>query len=228
MTLVIVPAFNEVASVGDVVRRIRALGLDALVVDDGSTDGTAGAARSAGARVVRLPVNVGVGGALRTGFRRARQLGYTRVVQVDADLQHDPAEIPRLLAAADQGHDLVVGSRFTQPGYRVSWPRRSAMHLLSRAVSARVGTRLDDVTSGFRVISEPLLAVFAEHYPAEYLSDTVEALLLAGDHAARIAQVPVRMEPRAAGRATPALAAAGHFLRILLVIVVRPRRRLTP
>lgn len=228
MTLVIVPAFEEVASVGDVVSRIRSLGLDTLVVDDGSTDGTAAAARAAGARVLRLPVNIGVGGALRAGFRKARRLGYRRVVQVDADLQHDPAEIPRLLALADQGHDLVVGSRFTEPGYRTSPVRRWAMRLLGRVVSGRLGVPLDDVTSGFRVISEPLLSVFAEHYPAEYLSDTVEALLLAHDHGARIGQVAVRMEARTTGRATPSLAAAGHFLRILLVILIRPRRRLLP
>ena len=226
MTLVVIPAFNEAATVGEVVRGIRRLGMESVVVDDGSSDDTATQAAAAGATVLRIPVNVGVGGALRTGFRHAVMRGATRVVQVDADLQHGPDQIPLLLAAADTGHELVIGSRFSGSDYAVSGPRRWAMRLLARMVSRRIGVTLTDVTSGFRVISEPLLTTFAEEYPAEYLGDTVEALLLAHRHRARITEVSVVMAARAAGEPTPRLVAAGHFFRILLTLLVKPRRRL--
>ncbi len=224
-TLVVVPALDEEATVGRVVEGVRRHGLDVVVVDDGSSDGTAAAARTAGARVLSLPVNVGVGGAMRTGFTWAVRHGYRRVVQVDADLQHDPEAIPALLDAAEaSGAHLVVGSRFPG-GYRVSRSRRLPMRLLAAVVSRRVGVRFDDVTSGFRVVTEPLLSRFAEEYPTEYLGDTVEAILAAHAAGSPVAQVPARMAPRGGGVATSNLHAAGHLLRVLLAIVVRPRRR---
>jgi glycosyltransferase involved in cell wall biosynthesis len=203
---------------------VLAEGLDVVVVDDGSTDDTSRAARDAGAPVVRMPINVGVGGALRCGFGYAVRRGYRTVVQVDADLQHDPAAVPELVAAAAAtGAELVIGSRFAA-GYRASAPRRMVMRMLAGLVSRRVGVGLDDVTSGFRVITEPLLSAFADEYPTEYLGDTVEAILAAHGRGARIAQVPVPMSPRAAGSPTPRLHAAGHLARLLLVMAVRPRR----
>ncbi len=227
-TLVVIPAYDEESTVGRVVTDVRGLGLDVLVVDDGSRDRTAAVARDAGARVVRLPVNVGVGGALRCGFAYAVRRGFARVVQVDADLQHQPDAIPALLAAADEsGAELVVGSRFASE-YRAPRSRRLLMRMLAALVSRRVGARFDDVTSGFRVISEPLLSRFARDYRTEYLADTVEALLAAHASGARVVQVPARMAPRGGGRATPSLQAAGHLLRLLLALVVRPRIRSRP
>ncbi len=227
-TLVVIPAYDEESTVGRVVTDVRGLDLDVLVVDDGSRDRTAAVARDAGARVVRLPVNVGVGGALRCGFAYAVRRGFARVVQVDADLQHQPDAIPALLAAADEsGAELVVGSRFASE-YRAPRSRRLLMRMLAALVSRRVGARFDDVTSGFRVISEPLLSRFARDYRTEYLADTVEALLAAHASGARVVQVPARMAPRGGGRATPSLQAAGHLLRLLLALVVRPRIRSRP
>ncbi len=224
MTLVVVPAYNEESTVGRVVVGVLAEGLDVVVVDDGSTDETGAVARAAGAKVIRMPVNVGVGGALRCGFAYAVRRGYTSVVQVDADLQHDPVAVPHLVAAADAADaDLVIGSRFAA-GYQASAPRRVVMRMLAGLVSRRVGVDLDDVTSGFRVIREPLLSAFAAEYPTEYLGDTVEAILAAHGRGARIAQVPVQMSSRAAGSPTPRLEAAGHLARLLLAIAVRPRR----
>lgn len=228
VTAVIIPAFNEETTVGQVVAAVAGMGLPSVVVDDGSTDATTEVAARAGASVVTLPINVGVGGALRAGFRYCVDRGVQRVVQVDADLQHDPSAIPALLAAADSGLDLVIGSRFAAAGYPVPPIRRMAMRALARVVSRRVGVELDDVTSGFRVISEPLLSVFAEQYPAEYLGDTVEAILLAHRSGARIGQVGVPMSPRAAGEGTSPPRAAGHLMGLTLAILVKPRHRIEP
>lgn len=217
-TLVVVPAFDEAASVAEVVRRVTAVGYPVLVVDDGSTDATASLARGAGATVMRLPVNLGVGAAMRAGFRYAVERGHDRVVQVDADLQHPPEAIPVLIAAADDGAQLVIGSRFAA-GYRVSGYRRVAMATVAGVISRMVGVTLDDVTSGFRVISEPLLSQFAERYPAEYLGDTVEAVLQAHAAGATIAQVPVPMEPRTEGESTSRLVASGHLARLAVSVV---------
>jgi len=216
-TLVVTPAHDEEESVGLVVEGVRALGLPVLVVDDGSTDNTALAATAAGATVIRLPVNVGVGAALRTGFRYAVRQGFKRVVQVDADLQHPPEAIPQLLEAADGGVDLVIGSRFGS-GYDPGM-RRIGMTVLSALVSRRLGVRITDPTSGFKVVSEPLLSEFARSYPAEYLGDTVEALLQAGAFGASVVEVSVPMERRVAGAATSTGHAAGQFSRVLLAII---------
>ncbi|MEA3511812.1 MAG: glycosyltransferase family 2 protein [Actinomycetota bacterium] len=223
-TLVVIPAHNEVDTVGQVVRRVAAVGFPVLVVDDGSSDGTASAAMNAGATVVTMPVNLGVGGAMRAGFKYAVQHDYRRVVQVDADLQHPPEAIPTLIDAADDGVDLVIGSRFAE-GYETEGYRRTAMRAVAAIVSRMVGVHLDDVTSGFRVVTEPLLSRFADRYPAEYLGDTVESLLQAHTSGATIAQVSVPMEQRAEGAATSRVAAGGHLARLAVAVVAgKPQR----
>lgn len=225
MAYALIPAYNEQSTVAQVVAGVQSIGLVPLVIDDGSTDDTAHVARRAGATVLRLPVNLGVGGALRCGFRYAHAHGASRVVQVDADLQHDVASIPDLLAAADAGHELVIGSRFGGDGYHGTFFRRIPMRLLARIMSRRTGVPLHDVTSGFRVISQPLLASFADEYPLEYLSDTVEALVIAKDVGASITEVPVAMRARQAGDATHTVTAGGHLIRLALAIVVRRKRK---
>jgi glycosyltransferase involved in cell wall biosynthesis len=220
---VITPAHNEESTVGLVVEGVRALGLPSLVVDDGSTDRTGVVARNAGAAVLTLPVNVGVGAALRTGFRFAVANGYKRVAQVDADLQHPPEALPALLEAAEMGADLVVGARF-RSGYRAG-ARRPVMRALSVIVGRVAGVRVSDPTSGFKVVSEPLLSEFARSYPADYLGDTVEALIQAGRFGSRIVEVEVEMAPREFGEATPASRAALYLGRLVVAILSgRPRR----
>lgn len=199
--LVLVPAYNEVASVGAVVASIRAVmpQADVLVVDDGSTDHTARAARAAGALVARLPYNLGVGGAMRTGYRYAERNGYDIAVQVDADGQHDPSDLPQLVAALAEA-DVVVGARFAGQGdYVVRRTRRWAMRALSRIVSGILHTRLTDVTSGYRAAGPRAVRLFAHHYPAEYLGDTVESLVIAHRAGLRVTQVPVTMRTRSHG-----------------------------
>jgi len=212
--LVVLPAYNEQASVGDVVREIRAVDerYDVLVVDDGSGDDTSGAARGAGAQVCRLPFNLGVGGAMRTGYRYALRYGYDVVVQVDADGQHDPSYIPVLVADLVNA-DVVIGARFAGEGsYVARGPRRWAMRLLARALSRLAGERLCDVTSGFRAANRRAIRVFATHYPAEYLGDTVESLVIALRTGCRVKQRPVSMRVRTTGHASQSTPRAVLYL----------------
>ena len=225
----VIPAFNEERSVAGVVSGVQGVGIPACVIDDGSTDRTTERAREAGATVLTLPVNVGVGGALRCGFRWAVQQGYDVAVQVDADGQHDPAQVPMLIGClAAEDADLVVGSRFVtgSGAYSLSRGRRIAMRVLERRATAATGTRVLDTTSGFRAIRRPLLERFAEDYPAEYLGDTVEALILAGRSGAKIVEVPVTMAARQHGEPSVGLlASAWYATRVLLAIELMHRRR---
>jgi glycosyltransferase involved in cell wall biosynthesis len=227
--LVVVPALNEEGSVGTVVDACRTLGLDVCVVDDGSTDRTAQVAEASGAMVLRLPINLGVGGALRCGFRYAVQHGYDVAVQVDADGQHDPAAVPTLLERLrETGADMVVGSRFAAAPdrYLVGRGRRLAMRVLARRASWSVGRPITDATSGLRAIRRPLLDEFARHYPVEYLGDTVEAMVIAGRQRARIEECSITMSQRAAGEASAGVfASIWYVLRVLIAIELMRRRR---
>jgi len=201
-TLVVMPAFNEEESVEAVVHEVfeKLPGVTCLVVDDGSSDATASVARAAGALVAELPFNLGVGGAMRVGFRYALDNGFDNVVQIDADGQHDPAGVRSLLARLDTA-DLVVGARFAGEGdYSAKGPRRWAMLLLSWFISRAAHTKLTDTTSGFRLSGPRAVRLFAEHYPAEYLGDTIESLVIAARAKCVIVQVPVAMRVRSGGR----------------------------
>ncbi|WP_394360868.1 glycosyltransferase family 2 protein [Amycolatopsis sp. SB7-3] len=195
------PALNEQASVGAVISQVKQSlpGMDVLVVDDGSSDDTAKLARAAGAEVARLSVNLGVGGAMRTGFRYAAARGYDVVVQVDADGQHDPDEVGALLDALDDA-DIAIGSRFAGKGsYKASGPRKYAMVVLSVVFSRLGKTKLTDVTSGFKAMGPRAIKLFAAYYPAEYLGDTVESLVMAIRAELKIKEIPVIMRERAGG-----------------------------
>jgi glycosyltransferase involved in cell wall biosynthesis len=176
--------------------------------------------------VLQHPFNLGVGAALRSGFRFAAERGYRSVVQVDADGQHDASEAARLLARlVDEELDLIIGSRFAA-GYRVGRGRRTVMRLLSREISRRLGVRVTDTTSGFRAFGPRTIQRFARAYPSAYLSDTVEALLLAGDWKLRVAEEPVVMHPRAGGRPSSGpVKSVLHLVRLLLVIVLHRVRQ---
>jgi glycosyltransferase involved in cell wall biosynthesis len=204
--LIAVPAWNEAATVGSVVRDLRkhVPDADVVVVDDGSSDRTALEARLAGAKVMVLPFNVGAGGAMRTAFLHAHRCGYDAVVQVDADGQHDPASVIDLVAALSRC-SLVIGSRFgRESDYRVRGPRRWAMLMLARVLSRVARTKLTDTTSGFRAADRTAVRLFARHYPAEYLGDTIDSLVIASRAGLTICEVPVVMRLRQGGRASHA------------------------
>jgi len=218
---VAVPALNEEQTVGHVVELIRAnVESDVIVVDDHSSDDTAGVARRAGAGVLRMPFNVGVGGAMRTAFRFAQRQGYDAVVQVDGDGQHDPAEIPALLAVLAEGASVVVGSRFVK-GYATTPTRRLAMRLLASGASRLTGVKLTDTTSGFRAADRQAIVLFAGRYPAEYLGDTTESLVVAARAGLSIVEVPVHMYPRQGGRASHRASRSLLYLgRVLIALAV--------
>jgi glycosyltransferase involved in cell wall biosynthesis len=230
--IAIVPAFNEEESVPAVIEEIRAFDPDfeVVVVDDGSTDGTAAAAVELGAHVVRLPFNLGIGGAVQTGFRYAFENGFHLAVRVDGDGQHDPAQLGTLLGPilADEA-DIVVGSRFASDGgYRSSRSRRIGISILAKTLSVIVHRRVTDPTSGFQALNRQAIALFAADYPHDY--PEVEAALMVHKHELRMVEVPVQMRERAAGQSSiGALASVYYMVKVMLALFVGLfRKNVTP
>lgn len=226
--LLIMPALNEQDTVGAVIgEAFSALpGVNILVVSDGSTDLTASIASASGARVLELPCNLGVGGAMRLGFRYAKIHGFSIAVQLDSDGQHNPADVPLLLEKLGDA-DVVIGARFDGIGsYAVRGPRRWAMVLLSKVLSAALKTRLTDTTSGFKAHGERAICVFAADYPAEYLGDTIESLVIGHRAGLHYSQVAVKMRERAGGTPShnPIRSAVylGRAFIALLIAFLRP------
>lgn len=229
--LIAIPAWNEQGSIAEVIAKVKdhhpKSGV--LVVDDGSTDSTARLAGEAGAYVASLPFNVGVGGAMRTAFLFAQREGYQAVVQVDADGQHDPADLDKLIDGLDEA-DIVVGTRFhSDSTYFVGGPRRWAMVLLSKALSRMNRSRVSDPTSGFRSAGPKAIALFAVQYPAEYLGDTVGSLSIAIRQGLVVREAPVTMYYRAIGRPSKnALWSALYLGRATLALIATVLQRSTP
>src|SRR6476469_8181871 len=222
--LAVVPAYNESATVARVVRDLdeAAPSFDVLVVDDGSTDGTIEIARAAGARVMPLPFNLGIGGAVQAGFAFALENGYDRMVQVDGDGQHLPSEIARLEQAmdADPGVGMVCGSRFlTDSGYLAPISRRTGIHIFAFLLSRFVGQPVTDPTSGFRLYSRRAIALFARDYPHDY--PEVEAVLMVHHHQLRIRELSVRMFQRGGGVSSISSGKSAYYMiKVLLAIFI--------
>lgn len=220
--LAIVPAFNEAPTIEGVVLGLRELGLQVLVVNDASTDSTSATARAAGAVVLSLPTNLGVGGALRAGLRYALLHGFTAVIQCDGDGQHPQESVAELLHHPHGGIDLLIGSRWTEGHASVEgiW-RRLAIRALSYATSRRIGQPLTDTTSGLRIIREPLLGQLALRMQRHYLGDTVEIVTAAALAGYDVSEVPVKMLPRSSGESTASpWQAAALTIRALLTILL--------
>ncbi|HWC12827.1 MAG TPA: glycosyltransferase family 2 protein [Acidimicrobiales bacterium] len=222
-TLVVIPALDEEQALPGVLEELASQlpCADILVVDDGSTDGTAAAARKAGVAVAELPFHVGIGGALQTGFRYAVRHGYEGAVQFDADGQHDATQVRTLLQALEAGADLVIGNRFAdaEDSYDVGRVRGRAMGVLRVLVRLLSGQRFVDTSSGFRAFSARMLQYFAKSYPTEYL-DSVESLLLACRAGFRVVEVPVHMRPRTMGSpSTRSYKLLYHYLRVIVSMI---------
>jgi glycosyltransferase involved in cell wall biosynthesis len=232
--LAVVPAYNEAATVGSVVAELRreAPPLDVVVVDDGSTDATARCAEEAGARVLQLPFNLGIGGAVQTGFRYARDNDYDYMVQVDGDGQHDPCELVKLFGAMEGAGraDMICGSRFVTPtGYLAPISRRTGIHVFAFLLTKLLGRPVTDPTSGFRLYNRRAISVFARDYPHDY--PEVEAVLMLHHNRLTMREVPVRMRPRRGGASSinGSRKSFYYMVKVLLALFVAlGRRRAVP
>jgi glycosyltransferase involved in cell wall biosynthesis len=227
--LAVIPAYNESATVADVVSALHreAPRFDVLVVDDGSTDDTAMLAAQAGALVVRLPFNLGIGGAVQAGFVFANDQGYERMAQVDGDGQHDASELRRLEhAMATHRVDMVCGSRFISPdmSYPAPISRRTGIHIFAFLLSRLVGQRVSDPTSGFRLYNRRAIKLFARDYPHDY--PEVEAVLMLHHHRLTMREVPVQMFQRGGGVSSISSGKSAYYmLKVLLALFVGLARR---
>ena len=221
--VVIIPAYNEEKTVGEVVRRVKALGqgFDVVVINDSSRDRTAQSAEAAGATVIELPYNLGIGGAVQTGFKYAVMKGYDGCVQVDGDGQHPPEEITKLVEPlfAD-GHDIVIGSRFKgRTNYRIPVMRALGIKIISIFLKVVCGMTVKDTTSGFRALNRRAMIFFATEYPQDYPEP--ESLLFAYKKKFKVMEVSTEMKDREHGISsiTP-FRAAYYMTKVLLAMTV--------
>ena len=203
--LVVVPALNEQESISAVIAAVKSAGFQVLVVDDGSSDETYSIAKRSGAQVMELSMNLGVGGALQSGFAYAVANGFDAVVQVDGDDQHSAESIEKLIAAANSTNaDMVIGSRFLDDASSMKLPivRRIGMAILRSYASSSCRTKITDSSSGFRLIRNPLLAEFAKSFPSHYLGDTFEALTVSGKKNYKVIEIPAPFRERQFGKSS--------------------------
>jgi glycosyltransferase involved in cell wall biosynthesis len=221
--LVIVPAFNEEGAISDVIREIRDIGLklDILVVNDGSDDRTEFEVRATGCKVVSLPFNLGIGGAVQTGFKYAANNRYSIAIQVDGDGQHIASEIPKLIdPIQNQKADVVIGSRFLEKkGYTTSWIRKGGVAVFMALNSLVLKQKISDNTSGFRAYNSKAIQFLAEYYPQDYPEP--ESVILLGTNGFRLAEVPARMRERAHGQSSISAARSIYYMvKVVLAIFV--------
>ena len=221
--LAVVPAYNEAATVGGVIKALRRVEprLDVIVIDDGSTDATARRASAAGAPVLRLPFNLGIGGAVQAGFKYALENGYDYMIQVDGDGQHDPGEIHKLFQAMDRDcADMICGSRFASAtGYVAPISRRTGIHIFAFLLSRLLHQPVTDPTSGFRLYNRRAISIFARDYPHDY--PEVEAVLMLHHHRLTMCEVPVRMFKRGGGVSSIGSGKSAYYMiKVLLALFV--------
>ncbi len=200
--LIVVPAYNETGNIVAMLNELKLSGFvaDVLVVNDASVDTTAAEAKNMGVKVVSLPFNLGIGGAVQTGLLYAKRKGYEVAFQVDADGQHDPQFLKDLLAPIlSNKADLVIGSRFLPPhlGYQSSMIRRVGINFFATVISVLIGSKITDPTSGFRAFNRKSIELYAAEYPHDYPEP--EAIVLASLSGLKIREVPVQMRKRVGG-----------------------------
>ena len=229
--LVILPAFNEAETIAGVIAGLKreAAGYDILVVDDGSHDATAALVQGiADVRLIQLPFNLGIGGAMQTGYKYALRNGYDIAVQCDSDGQHPVDRLKDLVAHVEAGNaDMIIGSRYVaNTDYTPTLSRRVGKSILSRVVDSIVGGGITDTTSGFRAANRKVIAVFANQYPEDY--PEAEALVVLHKLGLKAAEMPVDMLPRQGGRTSISPRNAAYYMiKVGLAILVNVFRKFT-
>lgn len=225
--LIIIPAFNEEASIERVVRSVqRVCTADVLVIDDASTDTTAVHAHAAGAIVLSLPVNLGIGGAVQTGLLYAGEHGYDFAVQIDGDGQHDPSYLGILTEPLLNGvADAVIGSRFIErKGYQSTFARRGGIAVLRFLFRVLIQRRITDCTSGFRAYNRAAIEFLKDRYPADYPEP--ESILLLSRHGFRVQEVPVTMLERTGGKSSiGGWVAPFYIAKVALAVIMESMRK---
>jgi glycosyltransferase involved in cell wall biosynthesis len=221
--LVAIPAFNEQNTIAEVLADVKGNLPEAsiLVINDGSTDDTGLIVKSLEVLCLELPFNMGVGAAMRAAFKYAHEENFSHVLQLDADGQHRAEEALKLIGSSGKA-EVIIGSRFlNQSEYIVGRTRRLAMKTLAAVVGRRIGTKLTDVTSGFRLTGRAAIHFYSLNYPPEYLGDTVESILMAGQKGFKVEEVSVVMEERKGGQPSQNLYKLIVYLaRVFTVIVI--------
>lgn len=223
-TLIIIPAFNEEGSIEKVVNNLteKFPQYDYLVVNDGSTDGTKNICSGNGYQVVNLVINMGIGGAVQTGYRYARENNYDIAVQIDGDGQHDVRFLAEMIKLIEENKaDVVIGSRFVEKeGFQSSQMRRVGINFLSILAWILTGVRVKDITSGYRVINRKFIRIFAEDYPSDYPEP--EAMVIAAVHGGKILEYPVVMRERENGESSITLKKSVYYMiKVTLAMLIR-------
>lgn len=226
--MVVIPAYNEGESIYDVVCSVQDHGVDVVVVDDGSLDNTAAEARRAGATVIELPQNLGIGGAVQTGYLYAQQNDYDAVVQIDGDGQHDAKDLPQLLGLLESGGaDMAIGSRFVaQTAYKPSFFRNIGIHYFANLITRLIGQKVTDTTSGYRAVNRKVIALFARYYPSDYPEG--ETIVIAAGQGAKIRELSVDMQPRQGGESSITPWKSFYYMfkvTFCLLLTPRPKRK---
>ena len=223
--LVVIPAYNESESVVAVIDAVRSAmdeSWDIVVIDDGSDDGTGARAAEAGARIVRTPYNLGIGGAVQTGFIYARDRGYDQMVQIDGDGQHEPAAVELLQnSMTESGADMICGSRFLSENYSYPAPisRRTGIHIFAFLLSTLLRQRITDPTSGFRLYNRRAIELFASDYPHDY--PEVEVVMMLHQHRLKMKEIPVQMNLREEGVSSISMTKSAYYMvKVLLALFV--------
>lgn len=222
-TLVIIPAYNEEASIVSVIEKIKedCPDIDYVVINDCSKDSTVDVLNKANACYVNLPLNLGIGGGVQTGYKYALMNGYDIAVQIDGDGQHDTAYLKDVIAPIEKGQaDIVIGSRFiNKEGFQSSGMRRMGINFLSALIRWCCGTKVLDVTSGFRAVNRTYIEEYAKSYPVDYPEP--EAIVKASLHGAQIMEVPVVMKERESGTSSISpLKSIYYMVKVSLAIVL--------
>lgn len=222
--LLIIPAYNEADNIGRVVENLirNFPQYDYVIVNDGSSDGTGELCMEKGYQVLNLPINLGIGGAVQTGYRYALKYGYDIAVQLDGDGQHDASYVKRLIEPLLAGEaDVVIGSRFLRrEGFQSSRSRRIGINILSDLIWLCTGKRIRDVTSGFRAVNRWFITIYAEDYPSDYPEP--EAIITAVMHRGRVAEVPVVMKEREGGTSSITFRKSVYYMiKVTLAILVK-------